>query len=164
MICFDPFKNLNIIPMGDKISISPCCYSPGTLVDTIDFQNSTYLNDIRLTWLSGEFPSACSNCKQDELTGDSRRIGSNKRYIANGDDNTDIDLIGIDYWIGDLCNLRCAICGPGNSSAWKEELSKTIPIQKMKINKAWINLDLNKIKFIHFNGGEPLLNKEHVTF
>jgi MoaA/NifB/PqqE/SkfB family radical SAM enzyme len=36
--------------------------------------------------------------------------------------------------------------------------------RKVVVNKIWEELDLTKLKFVHFNGGEPLLSKEHVEF
>jgi sulfatase maturation enzyme AslB (radical SAM superfamily) len=36
--------------------------------------------------------------------------------------------------------------------------------RKNTINYAWKDLELSQLKFVHFNGGEPLLSKEHVVF
>jgi molybdenum cofactor biosynthesis enzyme MoaA len=88
--------------------------------------------------------------------------GSNKWYSDNGLNNTTVELVRLDYWTGDTCNLRCAICGPFNSSAWRQELN--MPVQKVSNNHFWTTMDLSTLKFVHFNGGEPLLSKEHVMF
>jgi MoaA/NifB/PqqE/SkfB family radical SAM enzyme len=37
-------------------------------------------------------------------------------------------------------------------------------LSKQVVNRYWQDLDLTKLKFVHFNGGEPLLSKEHVEF
>jgi MoaA/NifB/PqqE/SkfB family radical SAM enzyme len=66
--------------------------------------------------------------------------------------------------VGDLCNLACVICGPHFSSVWKEELKIPIAQRKVTINQTWPNIDLTRLKYVHFNGGEPLLSKEHVKF
>jgi len=78
--------------------------------------------------------------------------------------NSTEELIRIDYWVGDICNLACLICSPHYSSKWKQE--KQIPVQEqsININKSWSSLNLKDLKFIHFNGGEPLLSKEHIIF
>jgi MoaA/NifB/PqqE/SkfB family radical SAM enzyme len=89
-------------------------------------------------------------------------MGSNSWYKDNGYDNTTTELIRLDFWTGDTCNLRCVICGPHYSSAWKEELKLPKHEIKSNINKTWRDLPLDEIKYIHFNGGEPLLSKEHV--
>jgi MoaA/NifB/PqqE/SkfB family radical SAM enzyme len=56
------------------------------------------------------------------------------------------------------------ICGPGNSSAWKEELKIPLIERKNTVNYTWQDFEISKLKFIHFNGGEPLLSKEHMEF
>jgi len=158
MTCIDAFKNLNIVNINNRLSISPCCVSPTVPVDQIDFNNQ-YLLDIRDTWRKGQFPLACMSCKYKKS---SRMAGSNQWYVDHNFNNNDVELIRLDYWVGDICNLRCVICGPHNSSSWKYELG--ITEQKQIVNKYWQTLDLTKLKFVHFNGGEPLLSKEHVEF
>jgi sulfatase maturation enzyme AslB (radical SAM superfamily) len=159
MICIDAFKNLNIVYSDSKLSLSPCCISPTRTTDTIDFYNNQYLLGIRNSWKEGKFPRACAVCE----TKKSLRIsGSNQWYADNNYNNTDVELIRLDYWTGDACNLRCIICGPENSSSWKQELD--LPVQRAVVNKFWKTLDLTKLKFVHFNGGEPLLSKDHVEF
>ena len=162
-ICYDAFKNINIENQGNQLAISPCCMSPVQSIDIIDFKNNSYLNQIREEWHLGKFPLACKNCEKAESADlVSRRQGANQWYRDNNSDNTNIELIRIDYWTGDLCNLACVICGPKYSSRWKQELS--IQSRQVTVNKFWRLLDLTKLKFIHFNGGEPLLSKEHVEF
>ena len=161
--CIDAFKNINIVSSNNDVSVSACCLIGATKVQSLDFENNPGLMSVRASWAAGIFPSDCDPCKKEEACGNiSRRQGSNWWYKDQGHDNTDVELIRLDYWTGDLCNLRCIICGPSNSSAWKEELK--MPTTKVSVNKLWKDLDLSKIKFVHFNGGEPLLSKEHVEF
>lgn len=163
--CYDAFKNVGIASYENRLAISPCCISLEKSVDTIDFKNDSYLTQIREEWNLGKFPSACNSCKRAESAGMvSRRQGVNQWYKDHNCDNTDIELIRLDYWTGDLCNLACVICGPRDSSRWKQEL--LIPIQSRTriVNKFWRSLDLTKLRFIHFWGGEPLLIKEHIEF
>lgn len=161
--CIDAYKNLNIEIRNNSLAISPCCLTPVKIVDKLDFTNDAYLNDYRTKFNAGEFPSACQQCNQQEQDGHiSRRLASNHWYSDHQQLNKDVNLIRLDYWTGDLCNLKCVICGPTYSSSWKEELN--IPIKQKTINKFWNNLELNNLKYIHFNGGEPLLVKEHLNF
>lgn len=163
--CTDTLKNLYIAKQNNSVSISPCCISPPKIVETVDFEKNPYLNQIRSEWAKGQFPVECSACRLAEDQGSpSRRQGSNQWYQDNGYDNDALDLIRIDYWIGDTCNLQCVICGPHNSSAWKQELNWPKEIKKVVTNQFWDQLNLDRLKFIHFNGGEPLLSKEHVKF
>lgn len=165
MICFDLYKNLNIVVKQNKLHLSPCCISPVQPADSVDFVNNQYLTDLRLQANKGTLPDACANCIKTEQSGlTSRRQGSNAWFRDTGLDNTQIELVKLDYWTGDTCNLACVICGPNNSSSWKQELGLPAEVRKSVSNKFWQTLDLTKIKFIHFNGGEPLLSKEHVEF
>lgn len=163
MTCVDAFKNLSITTRFNVLEISPCCFSPPMPVDIVDFNDDQYLTQVRNSWARGQYPKACSACQQAEkLNINSRRQGSNQWYQDHGLFNTDVELTRIDYWVGDLCNLKCVICGPENSRSWKQELNLPIELKKNVYNKFWKTMDLTAVKFIHFTGGEPLLSSEHV--
>lgn len=165
MICYDVYKNLNIVVNQNNLEVSSCCLMPTRPESTIHFYNSQYLTKIRESWNTGEFPVECNSCKNIENKNlPSRRQGSNQWYENNQLDNNKVELVRLDYWTGDTCNLRCIICGPKNSSSWKQELNFPIDMKKSTVNYFWKNLDLFQIKYVHFNGGEPLLSKEHVIF
>ena len=162
MICLDAYKNLNILNQQGQLAIGPCCISPATPVKEIDFYNNNFLKSIRASWDNHTFPPACKNCKQAEERGNSsRRLDIQQWYDDHGHNNKDVSLVKIDYWTGNTCNLRCVICGPTNSSGWESELG--IPNYKQIVNSNWKSLDLGQIEHIHFNGGEPLLSKEHIS-
>ena len=162
--CIDAFKNLNVVS-SDGLKLGPCCLTRPFGVEKIDFYNNEYLQTVRNSWQRGVWPRACNNCKQAEDQGlISRRQGSNRWYSANGLDNTDVELVRLDYWTGDLCNLACAICGPDFSSVWKQELNYPTDSKKTIVNSFWPSVDTSHLRYIHFNGGEPLLSKEHVKF
>ncbi len=165
MTCIDVFKNVNIVARQNSLEISPCCVSTVRPAEVVDFVTNEYLVSIRNETSAGQLSSACDTCKKAEESGlPSRRQGSNAWYKDHGLDNYDVELIRMDYWTGDTCNLACVICGPHYSSVWKQELGLPIELQKSTANQFWKTIDLSKIQFIHFNGGEPLLSKEHVKF
>lgn len=163
--CIDAFKSLNIADYNGTIWVSPCCVSPVKKSLTTDFKKIFYLNDIRNSWSQGVFPSACNACKiAEEEKINSRRLGANQWYADNGFTDTEVELIRLDYWVGDTCNLRCAICFPLCSSAWKQELNVSSKLKKVVTNNFWKKMDLTTLRWVHFNGGEPLLSKNHVEF
>lgn len=161
VMCIDAFKNLNLA-IQHVPKISPCCVAIPKTIDNLDFKNNAYLNSFRQSFSQGQWPSGCGTCKNNEAAGyESRRQGSNEWYRSHEIENTDVELVRLDYWVGDLCNLACAICGPPSSSVWKQELGIK---QSTVTNDVWKQLDLSSLKLVHFNGGEPLLSKEHVQF
>jgi molybdenum cofactor biosynthesis enzyme MoaA len=163
MTCIDIYKNINIVARQNSLAISPCCISPIRPANVVDFLNNEYLVSLRNEISTGQLPTACSSCKDAEAAGlTSRRQGSNSWYKDHNLDNNKVELIRMDYWTGDTCNLACVICGPHSSSVWKQELGLPIELQKSTVNQFWKTIDLSKIQFVHFNGGEPLLSKEHV--
>jgi hypothetical protein len=119
--------------------------------------------------------AGCTGCYEAESHGlISRRIASRQLY-ENYYQDTDLDLDGpqgLDYSVGNLCNLKCVICDPGNSSSWIPDYQKIYPLRPVeqlkydKFNQLEINNPelLKNIKFLHLHGGgEPLLSNNHIN-
>jgi molybdenum cofactor biosynthesis enzyme MoaA len=165
MYCLDAYKNLYVEVRDQQVSISPCCVSSTHAVNDVHFERDPALALVRKQFDQSQWPGSCSYCKKIEDTGGhSRRLGSNRWYQDNGIHDTDVEFVRLDYWVGDLCNLACAICGPQFSSRWKQQLHLPAEKSRSVVNDFWKNLDLSKLRYVHFNGGEPLLSKEHVKF
>lgn len=161
--CLDVYKNINIEFIENKLRISPCCIYPAELADNLDFNNNTLLTEVRRQWDNNIVPTGCQSCvDQKEANQHNRMEDSNKWYAAWDCADTKLELIRMDYHVGDVCNLACLICGPRVSSKWKEELNWPIETRKQTVNAEWDKLDLSTIRYIHFTGGEPLLSKEHI--
>ena len=116
--------------------------------------------------------AGCQGCYSAEKSGlDSRRMGAKQQYEEFHKD-TNINLEspqGLEYSVGNLCNLKCMICGPKNSTAWipdYQKLNPTVSIEKYKKNFQSRITDskfLKNLKNIHFHGGgEPLLSTDHI--
>lgn len=169
-VCLEPFKNLSIEFRNDKPAIAPCCIYPLSQAETVDFVNNSNLVNIRQQWINGNPPAGCKSCTEMESQGfpSRKQIAANDWALKNPPikpgDVPVVKLIRMDYWVGDICNLACVMCGPSNSSLWKQELGVIKDEKKSIVNRAWRNLDLGHIENIHFWGGEPLLSKEHVEF
>jgi MoaA/NifB/PqqE/SkfB family radical SAM enzyme len=88
-------------------------------------------------------------------------------------------LMFLDLKLGNICNLKCRICGSWSSSqfaaeeiAWtpREEQKKTSAYQMLRAG-AWprentqfwsqINSVIDDIRYIEFTGGEPFMIQEH---
>ena len=164
MTCIDAFKNLYIEERNGGIYISPCCLISPVSSDKINFHHP-FLVKIRNSWKENTFAPECLPCKNAEKNNlTSRRQGSNVWYNNNDSFDTNVEFSRLDYWVGDTCNLACVICGPKYSSKWKQEIKIPLSNIKQNTNRSWRNIDLKNLKFVHFNGGEPMLNKEHLEF
>jgi MoaA/NifB/PqqE/SkfB family radical SAM enzyme len=148
------------------IKVAPCCQATSVIepLETFEFANSHSLTTLRNKFDLGEKPKECNRCWQDEQLGqNSRRINVSANQLSD----TTVELENFTYNSTWACNLACIMCGPYNSSAWAKELNMTstmlLQIGKTfnKSKKLLDNIDLSKLKRIHFNGGEPLLNNEH---
>lgn len=164
MTCPDAFNCLNLEIKNDKTYISACCIMPTWEVDSIDFVNDNNLVKIRNQWNNNVWPVECNACKLEEDIGNkSRRLSSIEWNQNNLDANKEYNnkILKIDYWTGNTCNLRCAICGPQYSIAWEKELGIEKQQRVTRTNQLWKDIAVDELKWVHFNGGEPLLVDEH---
>ena len=177
--CYEIYKNLAVWSHNGKLGYNPCSFYNGYIKTSLEFN----LTDV---WHSPEHLEikrhvendipipGCKACYDAEEAGvESRRQGSKKLYEEYHKD-TNIELsgpTGIDYSVGNLCNLKCVICGPQHSSQWIPDYQKLhptfdiAPFQYKKNEQLEItDRDLlQNIKHVHFHGGgEPLLSENHV--
>jgi MoaA/NifB/PqqE/SkfB family radical SAM enzyme len=189
-----PWVSLEASPIG---TVRPCCLADDELVDnsgtkfsllTADFediQNSDSMRSLREQFLAGEQPQTCRKCWNEERAGrTSKRMHTlNRLKHVIGDEPWTADakpLMFLDLKLGNICNLKCRICGSWSSSQFAtEELNdmhpdddkkKTYPYQMLRAGawprentQFWQQIDqhLNDIRYIEFTGGEPFMIKEH---
>ena len=85
----------------------------------------------------------------------------------------------LDLKLGNICNLKCRICGPWSSSQFATEEINQLPREEQKSSHAyqmlragawprenqqfWQQIDsvLTDIRYIEFTGGEPFMIDEH---
>jgi len=114
----------------------------------------------------GEQLSECSSCWAEERAGKkSKRLRDNELWGENNFDASSQPVV-LDISMDNLCNLRCRICGPENSSQWQAEESKRLgdKMPKMfKVKDQWQELiDFSKsVQHIDFSGGEPFYIDNH---
>lgn len=185
-ICTYPFTNLEIITNGN---FRPCCDADkqfiydndkkmNILTHSIkDAWQSTSYNNFRKLFLEGNKPKVCYQCWNAESAGiPSKRQYGLKRDIAfttNFHDITD-SPIELDIKLGFSCNSKCRICYYGRSSTWYKEDKKFNEIlpQLHEIDytfatteEFWktFETDLKNLKKIKLIGGEPMLDKKHIS-
>jgi len=146
---------------------------------------STYMQNLRQQFRAGEKPATCNRCWEEEAAGrTSKRMHTQVRLkelykeVDWTNDNPD-QLWFVDLKLGNICNLKCRICGSWSSSKWAEEELKYMPgVDKKqhiayqwlkqgawprKTETFWDNMRelLPNIKYFEFTGGEPWMIKEH---
>ena len=184
-ICRLPWTSMEVTPMG---TYRPCClYNesiPGLSVqngNTIaDAQHSDYMKNLRQQFLNGEKPTGCNSCWQEEsvLGRMSKRKATfiKLKGIDVQYNESSVAPIFLDLKLGNICNLKCRICGSWSSSKWAQEeidiangenLTARDQLIKgqwpRKTPNWWHSLEdaLEHIEYLEFTGGEPFLINEH---
>lgn len=198
-ICILPWISVETSPVG---TARPCClakdeitYSDEQGVEqkynlkshTLEeIYHSRYMQTLRRDFLYGQKPATCQRCWDEEAAGRvSKRMNSRirlKEYYDSVDwNNLNPDQLWfIDLKLGNICNLKCRICGSWSSSKWaKEEIDYVPELKNRKEHLAykflqdgawpresdvfWDNLKtlLPNIKYLEFTGGEPFLIEQH---
>jgi MoaA/NifB/PqqE/SkfB family radical SAM enzyme len=211
-ICVLPWSGARVDPMG---RVTPCCLYKGHLLkdpkgpvtgpaleenryhvqdDNMDeILHSSDITATREAMLRGERPATCELCWSEEDAGGwSKRLRENERSpqlyerIKNGE-QTETDLVHWDINLGNICNLRCRMCGSHSSSLWARDIKKvdkelgdsspiTIYDWEHK-NEAYLDGQwslrndipfwdylfdhITKAETVEFYGGEPLYQKKH---
>lgn len=177
--CYEIYKNLAIWSHNGRLAYNPCSFFNGFIKETDAFDLDSIWNGPERAELKRCVETdtpihGCEVCYQAEEHGlVSRRMASQKLYEEYHQD-VDIELDapqGLDYTVGNLCNLKCVICGPEDSSAWIPDSKKIYPMKAVdhlkydKFNQLEIlNPEILKnVKSLHFHGGgEPLLSDNHL--
>ena len=194
-ICMLPWISIETSPIG---TVRPCCLAKDeiTKIDGSKYSlrensleeiyHSDYMQDLRKDFLAGNKPVTCQRCWDEEAAGrTSKRINSSirlKEYYNSVDfQNINPDQLWfIDLKLGNICNLKCRICGSWSSSKWaKEEIDYIPELLDRKTHLAYIYLKdgawpretevfwdnlktlLPNIKYFEFTGGEPFLIEQH---
>ena len=191
--CVLPWVSLEASPIG---TVRPCCLADDEIVDDAgqkfelskakfqDIQNSNHMRNLRAQFLAGEKPQTCRKCWNEERSGrDSKRIHTLNRLkhmLPDQDWTTDAKpLMFLDLKLGNICNLKCRICGSWSSSQFATEELNSMPRAEQKSSHAyqmlragawpreneqfWSQIDsvLTDIRYIEFTGGEPFMIDQH---
>ena len=155
--------------------------------------NSEHMRNTRLQMLNNIVPSSCRKCFEEESKG----IKS-KRYWETEVWKERLDIDGIvaqtqasgslpvnipyfDLRLGNMCNLKCVMCSPHDSSSWIKDWKLQYPQytnEQLKQDQNWnpnfdytwykkgtfiesMKSQAQYIKELYFAGGEPLMIPEH---
>lgn len=192
--CVLPWVSLETSPIG---TVRPCCLAENELRDnagdkfnlaTAKFstiQNSQDMRDLRRAFLDGDQPETCRKCWREERSGRTSKrmhtLDRLKHMLPEQDWTIDAKpLMFLDLKLGNICNLKCRICGSWSSSSFAtEELANLGPEQNRKDSfhytmlkqGAWPRENpvfwselahiADQIRYLEFTGGEPFMIAEH---
>lgn len=175
--CYEFFKNQAFWSYKNTIGYNPCSFYKGFMVTGVEPKEAWYgpeHKDLIEKINNGELIDGCKACYEAERNGLNSRRQSSKELYENFYNDTDITEnapVGLDYSVGNLCNLKCTICGPENSSKWIEDWSHLYPndnvtnylYRKNQYVEITDPEHLSKIRNVHFHGGgDPFLSDSHV--
>jgi len=192
--CILPWVSLETSPIG---TVRPCCLAEEEIIDNdgnkfdlntanfVNIQNSQYMQNLRQEFLDAKQPNACRKCWREERAGrTSKRMHTLDRLKHMLPDQTWTadakPIMFLDLKLGNICNLKCRICGSWSSSTFAvEELAALSPGEDKKSNhhyamlkqgawprenpSFWKEIDqvVDQIRYIEFTGGEPFMIQEH---
>ena len=191
--CVLPWISLEASPIG---TVRPCCLADDEILDnngkkfeltSANFaviQNSNHMRELRSEFLAGQRPDTCRKCWNEEDAGrTSKRMHTLDRLKHSLKDDewskNAKPLMFLDLKLGNICNLKCRICGSWSSSQFAAEEISFMPRAEQKSSHAyemlragawpkendhfWQQIDsvLANIRYIEFTGGEPFMIDQH---
>jgi MoaA/NifB/PqqE/SkfB family radical SAM enzyme len=191
--CVLPWVSLETSPIG---TVRPCCLADNELVDELgnkfnlatasfsEIQNSQDMQQLRQEFLIGKRPSTCRKCWNEESAGrTSKRMHTLDRlkHMILDEEWTPAarPLMFLDLKLGNICNLKCRICGSWSSSTFATEELQALPYEQrrnsfhyqMLRDGAWprnsehfwkeLTNNIDNIQYLEFTGGEPFMIQEH---
>ena len=191
--CVLPWVSLETSPIG---TVRPCCLADHEIVDdagnkvylnTMNFakiRNTQHMQRLRRQFLAGERPDTCRRCWAEEDSGrTSKRMHTLERLkhmVRDVEWTADAKpLMFLDLKLGNICNLKCRICGSWSSSTFAvEEVAHNTGLDRKnsfhytmlrqgrwprESLEFWKELEdnLEEIRYLEFTGGEPFMIDEH---
>ena len=193
-VCNQPWMSLHVKPNG---MFAPCCFYQSVVrdengnpyraeINTItEVYNSQYMHQLRNDFKQGKKPEPCARCWKEEDNGaESKRQLFKHRFkpfaVSNWEQDQVSNLKYLDVAFGNVCNLKCRICNPTNSSLIAQERIANQDLFKnfvlpgtnyMQYNdgrwikndqaQLWKDIETLDILYFDFSGGEPMLSRRH---
>ena len=194
--CILPWISIETSPIG---TLRPCCLAEDELRDQEDnkfligdtsiqqARDSEQMTQLRQEFLDGKQPATCKKCwSVEDSGGKSKREYTLDRLEHMGiTDEWSSDskpLMFVDFKLGNICNLKCRICGSWSSSSYATEEMQQYPASERKSSFPYKMIEqgrwprekptfwqemadnVDNIRYLEFTGGEPFMIKEHFDF
>lgn len=215
-LCAIPFVSTMI---NTDTTVRYCCMSKvdsrvykddGTAFDchdnfTQDAWNSTFMKKLRIDMIEGKYISGCEVCYKQEANGRTSNrqhsiiewnghLGSDNLQALfdrtrDSDGHIDMPPVYLDLRLGNLCNLKCRMCNPMNSSQIAKEHQEVTSLNEQYMTvwsksfgrfpadiiarQDWFDGDIlwdqvisliPTLKKVYMTGGEPTLIKNNFKF
>lgn len=204
--CSVPWNELYLGPNG---TYDVCCFAKDNHSTRINidqsiafYRNSDSLKQLRKDFIDGKSIPMCDWCWREEDSGNvSGRIRRNQRYFSKGDlrlgdveiqslidstspdGSTDQPVLGLHFYVGNQCQLRCIDCNPTYSRSILKDYDRLGWPINFKTRKQFRDLDLandrnlhtqhlwqrvtevaDNVQWLQVSGGEPTLSIELLKF
>lgn len=155
--------------------------------------NSDFMKETRLQMIRGEIPASCRKCFVEESNGIiskrqwetqvwEQRLDLDSVLAKTKEDGSmPLEIPYFDLRLGNMCQLKCIMCSPHDSSSWIKDWKLQYPQYQnldLQIDQRWdrsydytwyqkgsfidtMKDQVKNIKELYFAGGEPLLIPEH---
>ena len=192
--CILPWISIETSPIG---TLRPCCLAEDELIDQrgnkfkigqcVIEEARDSMSGLRSQFLNGERPDTCKKCwAVEDSGGKSKREYTLERLEGMIDDaewtREHKPLAFIDFKLGNICNLKCRICGSWSSSTYATEEVQQFPTSLRKTSFPYSMIEqgrwpresesfwqemsdnVDNIRYLEFTGGEPFMIQEHFDF
>ena len=166
--CYAPWTTLYVRSTSDnkpksskQTEFSPCCSwrSKPVYNNLSKLDESRHWNYIKKIMIEKDMEflsTSCEECIHDEKRGHQslrqaiyKKVKDNEWQIG--------ELNQLDFRPSNLCNLKCAMCHPTNSSLLAQE--QGVKVYQFNAKNVY-KLDLSKLKVLKILGGEPSIQPE----
>ena len=175
--CLAPWTNLHVLPDGKTM---PCCFwSQAHISDNFgnindydtakDLMNHDGFKDLRKKFLKGEKHSGCEKCHNHE---DNGRALNGRNYFNRYDSEKTIEsvkntqedgtaspnIVCLDIRFGNICNLKCRMCGYELSSSWHDDVVKLEALADISVMN---NAEKHSPSIKYFLNSDNLVSQQH---
>lgn len=202
MTCVLPWIHVATSASG---TLRPCCHAAHHLIpkrpdrksyrldrpgDLESYWNSPEIKQLRLDLIAGNRPEICSRCWREEDAGvrSARQVFNaqfskeiSKQLEDTGTDGSaPLRPVYLDLRFGNLCNLKCRMCGPYSSDRFLDEWNlanpeEALPPEELKWlsnlnwwdkSSSWDALlkNIDQVELVYSTGGEPTLAEGFYRF
>ena len=189
---FCPAFWMSLYYKGNNQGLKPCCSIDGyatrtdqdnpTLPTIENYNKTEYVKSLKQSFLQNKFHKNCHTCVRDERHGQQSDRMAMFEWVTTWEDvdrlqelidNDSLQLWHLDYRPSNLCNLKCRMCYPVNSSLIvKENMQNDLKLDMIMGDNMYNDAEANdwdyikdvdsikNLRSLKVLGGEPTVEKK----